>query len=162
MRAAVAAILLPFVAASALLDPRNGHCGGDNCARQVTGTRDGLSPASSRRTDCSSFMKTTVIPDVTTVIVTVTIDLGQEPAAPAKTKAINNHNHNNSKRGVEVRAATTIQAPSVVPAYAPACDNASRYSSACACWGITPVVSTAPAPTTTLTVTTTSDFCQEL
>lgn len=81
MRAAVAAILLPFVAASALLDPRNGHCGGDNCARQVTGTRDGLSPASSRRTDCSSFMKTTVIPDATYVR---TLPLPSSPFLPQR------------------------------------------------------------------------------
>lgn len=62
-----AAVVLSFVAAAAagLLEARNGHCGGDNCARQVTGTRDGLKPIESRKADCSSFQQTTVVPDAT-------------------------------------------------------------------------------------------------
>lgn len=38
-------------------------CGGDNCARQVTGTRDGLKTLESRKADCTSFMRTTIVPD---------------------------------------------------------------------------------------------------
>lgn len=64
-----AAVILSFVAAAVAgaIEARDGHCGGDNCARQVTGTRDGLSPVSSRKADCSNFMKTTVVPDATYV-----------------------------------------------------------------------------------------------
>jgi hypothetical protein len=38
------------------------NCDGNNCAREVTGTRAGLLPVSSRQADCSSFQLTTVIP----------------------------------------------------------------------------------------------------
>lgn len=65
-----AAVLVPALAVAALagaIQGRDGHCGGDNCARQVTGTRPGLTPISSRRADCSNFMKTTVVPDATWV-----------------------------------------------------------------------------------------------
>lgn len=64
-----AAVVLSFVAAAVAgaIEARDGHCGGDNCARQVTGTRDGLSPISSRKNDCSNFMKTTIVPDATYV-----------------------------------------------------------------------------------------------
>ncbi|OAA69816.1 hypothetical protein ISF_03086 [Cordyceps fumosorosea ARSEF 2679] len=123
-----------------------GHCGGDNCARQVTGTRDGLLAVTSRQVDCSSFMKTTIVPDATTTTVTVTVD----PDAP-KLKRENQH---------EVRAATEI--PTAVPAYASGCDSAARYSSACSCWGITASATTAAQPTKTVTVTVTSDYCEDL
>lgn len=63
-----AAVVLSFVAAAmAGLVERQGRCGGDNCARQVTGTRAGLTPIESRKADCSSFMTATVIPDATCV-----------------------------------------------------------------------------------------------
>jgi hypothetical protein len=64
-----AAVVLSFVTAAVAgaLGGRDGHCGGDNCARQVTGTRDGLSPISARKADCSSFQLTTVVPDATYV-----------------------------------------------------------------------------------------------
>ncbi|KAK1659739.1 hypothetical protein BDP55DRAFT_678925 [Colletotrichum godetiae] len=40
------------------------RCNNDNCARAVTGTRAGIPvDISSRRSDCSSYMQTTVIPD---------------------------------------------------------------------------------------------------
>lgn len=42
-----------------------GNCGGDNCARQVTGTRAGLLAITSRQADCSSFQQTTIVPDAT-------------------------------------------------------------------------------------------------
>ncbi|KAM0668111.1 hypothetical protein ACQRIT_000603 [Beauveria bassiana] len=123
-----------------------GRCGGDNCARQVTGTRDGLSAVTSRQNDCSSFMLTTIVPDATTTTVTVTVDPDEAP----KSKRANN----------EVRAATEV--PTAVPAYASGCDSASRYSSACACWGITASATTAAQPTKTVTVTVTSDYCEDL
>ncbi|KAK8148446.1 hypothetical protein G3M48_010067 [Beauveria asiatica] len=130
-----------------------GRCGGDNCARQVTGTRDGLSAVTARQKDCSSFMLTTIVPDATfadrihsTTTVTITVDPDEAP----KSKRAN----------IEVRAATEV--PTAVPAYASGCDSASRYSSACACWGITASATTAAQPTKTVTVTVTSDYCEDL
>ncbi len=41
------------------------HCGGDNCARQVTGTRAGLLDIESRKADCTSFQQITVVPEPT-------------------------------------------------------------------------------------------------
>ncbi|KAM3447799.1 hypothetical protein MY3296_008369 [Beauveria thailandica] len=122
------------------------RCGGDNCARQVTGTRDGLSAVTARQKDCSSFMLTTIVPDATTTTVTITVDPDEAP----KSKRAN----------IEVRAATEV--PTAVPAYASGCDSASRYSSACACWGITASATTAAQPTKTVTVTITSDYCEDL
>jgi hypothetical protein len=63
-----AAIVLSFVAAAmaGVIERTNG-CNADNCARAVTGTRDGLLPITSRQSDCSSFMRATVTPDATYV-----------------------------------------------------------------------------------------------
>ena len=62
-----AAVILSLVAAAVagMVEVRNGHCGGDNCARAVTGTRDGLKPIESRKADCTSFQQTTIVPDAT-------------------------------------------------------------------------------------------------
>lgn len=116
-------------------------CAGNNCNRQVTGTREGLLPLTQRQADCSSFQTTIVTPSPTTVTVTVT----EEPAAKLKRNEI-----------VE-RQATVV--PTNVPAYASSCDQV-KYASACDCWGITAAVSTAPTPT--VTVTTTIDYCEDL
>lgn len=40
-------------------------CAGNNCNRQVTGTRDGLLPITERQSLCSSFQLTTVTPSPT-------------------------------------------------------------------------------------------------
>lgn len=63
-----AAIVLSFVAAAmaGVIERTNG-CNADNCARAVTGTREGLLPTSSRSADCSSFMLATVTPKPTYV-----------------------------------------------------------------------------------------------
>lgn len=137
-----AAVILSLVAAAmaGVLEVRN--CAGDNCARQVTGTRDGLSPIESRKADCTSFQTSTVTPDAVTTTVTVTVDSD----TPAKLRR-------------NVRAVTNV--PTVVPAYASACDG-SRYASACSCWGITAGVTTAPTPTSTVTTTVTQDYCEDL
>lgn len=75
-----AAVVLSFVAAAmAGLVERQGRCGGDNCARQVTGTRAGLTPIESRKADCSSFMTATVIPDATCVPPNALISPGSQP-----------------------------------------------------------------------------------
>ena len=38
-------------------------CNADNCARQVTGTRPGLTPIESRKDDCSDYMTQTETPE---------------------------------------------------------------------------------------------------
>ncbi|KAL6901194.1 hypothetical protein GGI43DRAFT_383534 [Trichoderma evansii] len=138
-----AAIVLSFVAAAAagLIERTNG-CNADNCARAVTGTRDGLLPISSRKADCSSFMRATVTPNAVTTTITVTV----HPGITAKPK--NNVNY----------AAATV-CPTAVPTYASACDGAKGYSSACSCWGIKPTTVTAHTPTRTEIVTVTQDYC---
>ncbi|KAL0940431.1 uncharacterized protein CTRU02_203194 [Colletotrichum truncatum] len=118
------------------------ECAGNNCNRQVTGTREGLLPISSRKADCSSFLQATVTPSPTTVTVTIT-------AAPARLRRAGQ---------LENRQVTAY--PTLIPAYASSCDDAAEYSSACSCWGITAVTSTAPRPT--VTVTTTVDYCEDL
>ncbi|PNY25686.1 Uncharacterized protein TCAP_04376 [Tolypocladium capitatum] len=139
-----AAVVLPFVAAFA---GAAFACGGDNCARQVTGTRDGLTPLASRKADCSSFMLTTVVPDATTTTVTVTVDADATPRL-------------RRDAGLRYRAATEV--PTAVPAYASSCQEGTKYSSACSCWGITAMATTAPQPTKTATVTVTADYCDDL
>lgn len=64
-----AAIVLSFVTAAmaAVINERTNGCNADNCARAVTGTRDGLLPITSRQADCSSFMRATVTPKATYV-----------------------------------------------------------------------------------------------
>lgn len=48
------------------------------------------------------------------------------------------------------------QNATVIPTYASACSGASRYSSACSCWGLTASTTTGPAPaTSTVTITAT-------
>ncbi|KAM4060786.1 hypothetical protein HRG_001683 [Hirsutella rhossiliensis] len=147
-----AVTLVPAFAVAALagaIQARDGHCGGDNCARQVTGTRPGLTPISSRRADCSNFMKTTVVPDATHRTTTVTVTATHGEAA-----------HVRRDGALEYRAAT--ESPTVIPAYAPGCRELRNYSSACSCWGITAVTTTAPQPTKTETVTVTTDACEDL
>ncbi|PHH71399.1 hypothetical protein CDD80_5303 [Ophiocordyceps camponoti-rufipedis] len=67
-----AAVILALcsTALTSALHGRDSHCGGDNCARQVTGTRSGLVPIETRRADCSSFMA--AMPETITTTVTVT------------------------------------------------------------------------------------------
>jgi len=146
----VAAILsfAAAVMASAVNLEERARCGGDNCARQVTGTRPGLTPIESRKADCTSFQTTTVIPEPTTTTVTVTVDAD----APAKFKRANG--------AVAPRQATEV--PTAVPAYASSCDTNTKYASACACWGITAGVTTAPQETVTVTSTVTEDYCEDL
>ncbi len=61
------AVALSFVslAFASVLEQR--ACAGNNCNRAITGTRDGISPASVRSADCSSFLLTTVTPAATYV-----------------------------------------------------------------------------------------------
>ena len=82
-----------------------------------------------------------------TVTVTVTVDAD----APPKFKR---------DAALDYRAAT--EAPTAVPAYATSCKDGSKYASACSCWGITAMTTTAPQPTKTATVTVTGDYCEDL
>ena len=64
-----------------------------------------------------------------------------------------------AKRGfLEGRQVTVT--PTAIPDYAENCANAAEYISACSCFGLTGSVSTAPAPT--VTVTTTVDYCEDI
>ncbi|RKU43991.1 hypothetical protein DL546_006335 [Coniochaeta pulveracea] len=123
-------------------------CAGNNCNRAVTGTRDGLQPASVRSADCASFLKTTVTPAAVTVTATVDPDDASSSSATLSKKDV-----------LFGRQATA--SPSTLPTYvAAACSGAAAYASACSCFGVTGTVTTAPTPT--VTVTTTIDYCDDL
>ncbi|KAL7943737.1 hypothetical protein V8C42DRAFT_100295 [Trichoderma barbatum] len=140
-----AAIVLSFVAAAmASAIKRTDGCNADNCARAVTGTRDGLLPITVRQSSCSSFMLATVTPQPTTTTLTITVDPEVTPKA---------------KRDAGNTAAVTVY-PTDVPAYAEFCDTGAQYSSACSCWGITATTTTAATPTQTEIVTVTQSACE--
>ncbi|PMD37155.1 hypothetical protein L207DRAFT_599483 [Hyaloscypha variabilis F] len=117
-------------------------CNANNCLRQIRGTDVNLQPPlTSRESDCSTFMITTVTPATYTATTTVTITTVVPPA----------------KRDVDsaplVAPRQVTVSPTTYPAYATDCPSYSAYSSACSCIGITPTVTTVPTPTTTTTVT---------
>ncbi|CAK7203265.1 hypothetical protein SEUCBS139899_005996 [Sporothrix eucalyptigena] len=105
-----------------VFDKRN--CDGNNCNREITGTRVGLPASSLRQSDCTSFLFTVVTPSP--LFSTVYI------SAPTE-------------------AVTVI--PSALPIYATQCSSGAAYASACSCWGVTGTVSTAPTPTIIVTST---------
>jgi hypothetical protein len=124
-------------------------CAGNNCNRAVTGTRNGLQPASVRSADCASFLKTTVTPAAVTV--TATVDPDDAPSSSSSALV---------KKDVLFGRQATVS-PSSLPTYvAAACSGAAAYASACSCYGVTGTVTTAPTPT--VTVTTTIDYCDDL
>ncbi|EOO01884.1 putative lipase esterase family protein [Phaeoacremonium minimum UCRPA7] len=143
MKASVVAVLsfVSFAFGNVLVERA---CAGNNCNRAVTGTRDGLEPLSVRSADCSSFLLTTVTPAATTV--TVTVD--EEPTTAVVKRDF----------ALEIRQATEV--PTAIPTYAAVCSSAEKYASACSCFGVTGSVTTAPTPT--VTVTTTIDYCEDL
>ncbi|KAJ2973054.1 hypothetical protein NQ176_g6815 [Zarea fungicola] len=109
-------------------------CNADNCARAVTGTRRGDAFVTSAKADCSSFMTKTVTGTAVSTV-TNTITITAEPNSPT---------------------ITVVKRDLTVPAYASACSGASRYSSACSCWGITAnTVTVNPTSVITATVTVT-------
>ncbi|KAH7320793.1 hypothetical protein B0I35DRAFT_407835 [Stachybotrys elegans] len=142
-----AAVILTFVASAMASVLQERACAGNNCKRQVTGTRAGLLDITSRQADCSSFQLATVVPDAVTTTVTVTVEADE----PAKFKRA---------AGLAYRAATEI--PTAIPAYASSCAEPAAYAEACSCWGITATTTTAPTPTSTVTVTETADWCEDL
>ncbi|PWI64521.1 hypothetical protein PCL_09570 [Purpureocillium lilacinum] len=145
MKASVILSLMATAVATSM-ERRARLCGGDNCARQVTGTRDGLKPLESRKADCTSFMRTTIVPDPVTTTVTVTIG-GDSPKL---------------RRDDVLDYRAAAETLTAVPAYASACADGTKYSSACSCWGITAAVTTGPTPTKTQIVTVWSDYCDDL
>lgn len=64
-----------------------------------------------------------------------------------------------SKRDLIAARQATVT-PTAIPQYATACSEAPRYASACSCFGVTGSVTTAPTPT--VTVTSTIDYCDDL
>ncbi|EHA57085.1 hypothetical protein MCOR27_008270 [Pyricularia oryzae] len=135
----IAILSLVSLAFGSVVEKR--ECAGNNCNRAITGVQDRPAPLSVRQADCSSFQTTVVTPPATTVTVTVEA----EGTAVIKRDAI-----------LEIRQATS----NVKPTYATACSSDAAYASACNCWGITSAVSTAPTPT--VTVTSTIDYCDDL
>jgi hypothetical protein len=84
-------------------------------------------------------------PSFRTILTTVTV--------PANT-LVPNKKREAGARQLEQRQVTIV--PSAVPAYASACSGTAGYYSACSCWGITAVTTTAVVPVTTSTVIITS------
>ncbi|KAK3293511.1 uncharacterized protein B0H64DRAFT_376413 [Chaetomium fimeti] len=140
----VAALSFVALAAAAVVEPR--HCAGNNCNRAVTGTRPGLLPLTERSSSCASFLLTTVTPAASTV--TVTVD---EEDLPTPTPA---------KRAAQLNARQETVVPTAIPEFAENCADAAEFVSACSCFGVTGSVTTAPAPT--VTVTTTIDYCEDI
>ncbi|KAH6848268.1 hypothetical protein B0I37DRAFT_415927 [Chaetomium sp. MPI-CAGE-AT-0009] len=142
----VAALSFVALAAAAVLEPR--HCAGNNCERAVTGTRPGLLPLTERSSSCASFLLTTVTPAASTV--TVTVDEEDLPTpTPGKRAA---------GAGLDRRQVTVV--PTAIPEFAENCADVAEFISACSCFGLTGSVTTAPAPT--VTVTTTIDWCEDI
>ena len=67
-----------------------------------------------------------------------------------------------AKRDVEARATSASASSSMkaLPTYATDACDAAKYASACGCYGVTAGVTTAPA--STVTMTTTMDYCDDL
>ncbi|KAK3386483.1 hypothetical protein B0H63DRAFT_467850 [Podospora didyma] len=109
---------------------RAAGCAADNCARAVTGTRRGAAAQASAKADCNSFMAKTITAPAITITSIVTATVAPAASAPVKRDSL------------------------ATPAYASACSGASRYSSACSCWGITgTTVTVIPTSTAAITIT---------
>ncbi|KAJ3476303.1 hypothetical protein NLG97_g9170 [Lecanicillium saksenae] len=134
MRLQAAYVPLALLSSAAGVQAAAKGCNSDNCARAVTGTRRGDAFENTARADCSKFMTKTVTGSAVTVTSTITITVA--PNAPGVTAV---------KRDLPA-----------VPSYASACSGASRYSSACSCWGITAnTITVTPTSVVTSTVTST-------
>ncbi|KAL0943365.1 uncharacterized protein CTRU02_201251 [Colletotrichum truncatum] len=134
--------LVPIAAAAsaAVVDHVEGRangCNADNCLRAVRANRYGTATMSIRMAECSSYLAVTHTPVASTVYVTET---GAEPAVESNTQTI-------QQRDIETPAPTKA-----IPAYATACPDAAAFSSACYCFGASPLTITAPTPTITSTI----------
>ncbi|EEY19849.1 predicted protein [Verticillium alfalfae VaMs.102] len=124
-----AATILSLVslALGAALEER--ACAGNNCNRQVTGTRAGLLPLESRRPDCSEFQKVVSSRPPRSSGPPATLSPPTAPpTSPSRAFAVE-----------ERQDAPTA----TVPAYASSCRDGAAYASACDCFGI-PVWTTSP------------------
>ncbi|KAL8389698.1 hypothetical protein RB595_009028 [Gaeumannomyces hyphopodioides] len=154
--------------------PRD-HCNADNCLRAVRATQ-----FPTRLEACSSFVVTTVTPatsthtetvkvtaetpvvtlsvtdtTVNTVTATSTVKVDQTLTLTTVTQTQTQTLGTPQKRaegGADSNGAVTV-VPTAIPAYASACTNAARFSSACSRAGVTGGVTTAPTPVTTVYVT---------
>lgn len=116
----------------------------------MTGTAANVSPSLSiRKADCSSFFSTTVTPVVTTTVTQTSTSTSNYVAMTTVTTTV--------QEGKKRQATTTVTAitktPTAVPTYASACSGTVRYGSACSCFGVSRVTTTAPTSTSTVTVT---------
>ncbi|KAF1981173.1 hypothetical protein K402DRAFT_467753 [Aulographum hederae CBS 113979] len=136
----------------------------DNCARAVTGTQANVKPALTvRQADCSSFMVTTVTPDMVTIPVTTTLTVTSTESTSFATATTTvqagvgavpaDEPHADGKRAITAEANEKRQVARSTPNYASSCSGPVRYSSACSCWGITASVTTLPTPSTTIITT---------
>ncbi|KAK6341928.1 hypothetical protein TWF730_001412 [Orbilia blumenaviensis] len=111
-------------------------CVADNCLRAI---RASAFPGRSGTADCRSFFASYVSVTVTATVTSVHTDL-----ASATTTVI-------EPVGVLPAKRQAGGQPSGIPAYASPCSGLARYSSACACVGVT---ESADAVTTTITIST--------
>ncbi|KAH7304251.1 hypothetical protein B0I35DRAFT_516863 [Stachybotrys elegans] len=139
--AGLAAVLGAAAAVASELNARG--CGGDNCGRAVMANRFGAATMAARLADCSSYLSVTVTPSTSTRYVTETVSttVTYDPLAPAR------------RDEGAAAAIAPRQASKVIPAYASPCSGvASKYISACSCYGATAATTTAPTPIFTSTV----------
>ncbi|KAL2263535.1 hypothetical protein VTK26DRAFT_6354 [Humicola hyalothermophila] len=171
MKCVAVVLSLASLAAAAALDGR-GECHGNNCNRAVTGTRPGLLPFPSRSADCSSFLSGyTVTPPAVTVTVTVEADdyedddeYTEEPA-PTPTPTQGPAKRDGWLAWIDGREVVQPRANGGgganrdgIPDYADNCVDAAEYATACSCLGVTSGAGVT-APTPTVTVTETVDWC---
>ncbi|KAK3317128.1 hypothetical protein B0T19DRAFT_405567 [Cercophora scortea] len=116
-------------------------CAGNNCNRQVTGTRAGLPALATRAADCASFLAVTVKGVQRTITQTHFV------AEATPTVAV-----------VAARQATSSSVAKAIPTYASSCDERA-YSSACGCAGVVPTTTTVRVPRATSTVTAVATGC---
>ncbi|MCJ1319129.1 hypothetical protein MMC15_004462 [Xylographa vitiligo] len=154
-------ISLAIVAVGAAAAPTSTACNENNCLRAIQAS---VFPTRHGTADCSSYFLTTVTPATSTItatataFITTTIPGATSPplgtTAPLKKRydpaALVRH-----PSAALVPRQVTVQ-PSSIPTYASACSGAAGYSSACSCIGVTAAQTTAPAPSTTVTITHTS------
>jgi hypothetical protein len=98
-------------------------CNHDNCARAVTGIKQGSIHQAVASSDCSNFLQTTVTAPASMTVVTVT------PIV-------------NTTITFEL---AKLQPTATIPDYASDCKGSAAYSSACSCLGVTATIITAPA-----------------
>ncbi|KAG9235698.1 hypothetical protein BJ875DRAFT_541945 [Amylocarpus encephaloides] len=125
----------------ATVDPT--YCYQNNCYRGISQTSAYATPAlSSRLSDCSTYMRTTITPAaVTTTITVILISVG------------------GAKRDLEERQLTIAPPTNTIPYWATFCDSQSSFSSGCSCNGVTATTTTLPTPTSTVYVVPTVAPC---